>query len=665
MGLVVRKQVFSQRKVAHNLQDCYMGTYILQYMPHVYIFIINLVEIKVNMFHPKSLQQRTILFILMPIFLFLTIAGIFGYRAVRNLLLQQWGETALANLERTAHRVDMQLNRPKQVLLLLEGLDERDSGNGVRDFIIKRLKQEKGVVAVNVQWLDNHIGRDVHSMQRNQMMMMMDGENWHSNMGSLEISAPVYNIEHEGRTFSMVSNLSDENGKKTGRVEVVMDFDSLLAQIVKAPWWNVYEAYVVDISGNIIVSTGKNKLDGEGKDTSLFGNRGLLEQKTHTALMAKNAGTVFGPGQPPEEISGFYHLKEAPWTLVIVAPGEKILQPIIHFRLLYFLTAAACIGIILVFIRLMITQTTRSIKKISQNASDLALGIFGAPLPVTSSDEVGELTRNFNAMTSQLQKGLQLQEAMDIAREVQLTLLPQDDIIADGIELSGRSIYCDETGGDYFDFIVSEDTPGKLHILLGDVVGHGIGAALLMATLRALVRSRIHQPGTPAQMITDVNRELCLDTEESANFASLFYMDINMPAGEMVWVRAGHDPAIVYHPASETFTELKGKGVVLGLDNTCEYSSSRLTIGDEKICILIFSDGSWEVENEEQEQFGKKRLKDIIRENHHLSAKELLRCIVTAIDTFRGTIDLNDDITLVCISMDGAIFHESQRKNHE
>ena len=622
------------------------------------------------MFHPKSLQQRTIIFILLPIFVFLTVAGIFGYRAVRGLLLQQWGETALANLERAAHRVDMQLNRPKQVLLLLEGLAERESGNQIRDFIIKRLQQEKGVVAVNVQWLDKNTGHEALSSQQNQMMitmrnqmMMANGGNWHSNLGSLEISAPVYNIEHEGKTFSIVSNLSDENGKKTARVEVVMDFDSLLAQIAKAPWWNVYEAYVVDISGNVIASTGKDKPGVERQDAGLFGNRGLLERRTHTALMAKTAGTVFGPGQPPEEISGFYRLKEAPWTLVVVAPGKKVLQPIIHFRLLYFLTAAACIGIILIFIRLMISQTTRSIKKISQNASELALGVFGAPLPVTSRDEVGELTRNFNTMTSQLQKGLQLQEAMAIAREVQLTLLPQDDIIAEGIEVSGCSIYCDETGGDYFDFIVPEDTPNKLHILLGDVVGHGIGAALLMATLRALIRSRIHQPGTPAQIITDVNRELCLDTEESSNFASLFYMDIDMQSGEVVWVRAGHDPAIVYHPASETFTELKGKGVMLGLDNECEYSSSRLTVGDEKNCILIFSDGSWEVENEKQEQFGKKKLKDIIRKNHHLCARELLQCIVTAIDTFRGIIDLNDDITLVCISMDGTIIHDSHRKN--
>ena len=604
------------------------------------------------MFHPKTLQQRTIIFILVPVFLFLTFAGLIGFRAVRKVLLTQWGETAVANLEREAHNIDMLLNRPKQILSLLEGLNKKKSTGNIQKFIIDQLNKIEGVVDVKVDWPENMNGRGNWGMRRR----MTNNGSWYGANEVVAITAPAYNVEHNSKTFSLVSNLVDETGKKTGTIEVIIDFESLISQTVQTRWWNIYKAYLVDLNGNILTSTINEQNKIAGQDAKVFGATGILEQKTLTALKDKKSGTVFGPaslGRPPEEISGFYRLKEAPWTLVVVAPGKKVLQPIIHFRLVYFLTAAACIGIILLFIRLMITQTTEAIKKVSQNANDLARGIFTEPLPVTSRDEVGELTRNFNTMSSQLQKGLQLQEAMNIAREVQLTLLPQADYSADGVEVSGLSVYCDETGGDYFDFIESDSHPGRLHVVVGDVVGHGIGAALLMATLRALVRSRIDQAERPDQLIADVNRQLCRDTSESGNFASLFYLTVDAERRELQWVRAGHDPAILFVPARKKFDDLKGKGLVLGLDADFQYQTNTYSLAGEKVVILISSDGAWEAENEAREQFGRQRLKDLVAKNHHLSPSALLERITAAIDEFRGSIPLHDDITLVAISIDG------------
>ena len=89
------------------------------------------------MYHPKTLHQRTIIFILVPIFLFLTLAGLFGFRAVRKVLLDQWGQAALANLERAAHNIDMRHNQPKQILFLLEDLTKNNSSDTIHKFIIK------------------------------------------------------------------------------------------------------------------------------------------------------------------------------------------------------------------------------------------------------------------------------------------------------------------------------------------------------------------------------------------------------------------------------------------------------------------------------------------------------------------------------------------------
>jgi phosphoserine phosphatase RsbU/P len=605
---------------------------------------------KIDVFHPKSLHQRTIFFILVPIFLLLTLAGVFGYHAVKKVLLDQWAETALANLERAGHNIDMQLKRPKQILFLLEGLRKKESTDNIHRFIIDQLRKTDGVVSVKVIWPENMVVQGIWLMRHR----MTGSGKWNNSRGIFDITTPVYNVKHKSKTFSMVSDLVDDKKEKSGRIEVIIDFESLISQTIQTPWWNIYKAYLIDLSGNVLISTLNEQHKALGQDTKLFGTTGILEQKTLAALKDKKSGTVFGPGRPPEEISGFYRLKEAPWTLVVIAPGEKILQPIIHFRLVYFLTASACIGVILLFIRLMITQTTQAIKKVSQTANNLAQGIFGEPLTVTSKDEVGELTRNFNTMTSQLQKGLQLQEAMGVAQEIQLTLLPQNDYSDNGLEVSGLSVYCDETGGDYYDFMESDTHPGKLHIMVGDVVGHGIGAALLMATLRALVRARIDQPGSPHQLIADVNQQLCRDTSQAGNFASLLYLTIDAARQELQWVRAGHAPGILFNPASGEFMEIEGKGLVLGINSDYQYQTNTLALAREKLVLLIGSDGAWEVENEHGEQFGKQRLKDTIAANSHLPPSTLLCCIISSIDDFRGRAALHDDITLVAITIDGA-----------
>ena len=148
-------------------------------------------------------------------------------------------------------------------------------------------------------------------------------------------------------------------------------------------------------------------------------------------------------------------------------------------------------------------------------------------------------------------------------------MLPQKPFQNEHIDIAGRSIYCEKTGGDYFDFFPLPGTNGnKIAIAVGDVVGHGIPAALLMTTVRAMLRD----PDDPARgpgnkSIADVNRLLCMDTSISCDYMTLFVMVIGPDKKELSWVRAGHEPAIVYDPASDRFDELNGDGMALGIDS--------------------------------------------------------------------------------------------------
>lgn len=596
-------------------------------------------------FQPVTLQQRTLFYILVPTFLLLVVLSIGGFVLVRGVLLNQWGETAIATLQRTAHEIDMRLSRPKELLLLLEDDNDPELNRQVFASVQRRIAALDGVVGVAVEWR-----KEVEPAAADPAKQPGAMAGMHSSHGNrFVITTPQYDKDLKNRTVSMMFVFASSTGQGMGRVEVSFSFDALIAEVIRAPWWKSNKAYLVDDSGNVLVGTSLESALEDHFPSRAFGTLSALEQNTLEAMRANPHGTVFGPGTPPEEVSGYYHLSEAPWTMVIMAPGESILQPLIRFKNFYFFSFSACILLILLLIRITTSRLTTRIKDISRAADDLAKGRFGPPLAVTTRDEVGELAGSFNKMSRQLRQRLRMKEAIDVAREVQQNLLPQAGFVAPGLEAAGLSLYCDETGGDYFDIIRFADNDRKIGVAVGDVVGHGIGAALLMTTVRALLRCRIAQPGRLSEVVRDVNRLLCQDTAVSGSFVTLFYLEVDRRQNSVGWIRAGHEPAIVYSPGTKQFSELKGQGVALGVDAARSFRYNELPVAEEEQVILIGSDGAWEVENEGGEQFGKERLKHYLATAAGLPPDRILQTIVDEISRFRGGKPPQDDITLVAV----------------
>ena len=158
--------------------------------------------------------------------------------------------------------------------------------------------------------------------------------------------------------------------------------------------------------------------------------------------------------------------------------------------------------------------------------------------------------------------------ALNLAQEVQQNLLPQRSPRLESIDVIGRSLYCDETGGDYFDFL--ELSENRLGVVVGDVTGHGVAAALLMASVRGFLRARATLSQSPAEIITGVNRLTSVDTAETGQFMTLFYLVLDHQTNRITWVRAGHDPGLLYCPATDRFEELSGTGLALGVDEDWE-----------------------------------------------------------------------------------------------
>ncbi|MDH3559073.1 MAG: SpoIIE family protein phosphatase [Deltaproteobacteria bacterium] len=594
----------------------------------------------------KSLQQRLMLFLFLPVAVLLIGMGMIGFFYARNSLLTQWREAAVLKLQRAAHEVDMRLSRPLKWLEMYNNTGGEHFDEHTQEWILEQLRQLEGVVRVELDRVDEerddpmvHMHREQHGAQGSMMSGMM---NFHR-ARIAEITPPRYDTLLQHETVSIISELHDKDGVKLGQLEVVIRFNYLLENLGATGWWQSRRSFLVDNTGKVLVCTDPDRRRlGENNDP--------LELATLKAIKEQKSGTILGEGHPPSEVSGFYQLEEAPWSVVMVAPGREILAPIVKFRHYYIVGGSLFVLLILLLIRLVTGRTVSSIKDVSSAAANIAQGDYTASLPVRTQDEVGQLIRNFNTMTSQLQERMELKEAMGLAMEVQQSLLPKEAPRIEGFDIAGQSIYCDETGGDYYDFIeFSELGHGRVGVAVGDVAGHGIAPALLMTTVRALLRSRIIQPGSLAQIITDVNRLLCIDTSESGNFMTLFFMLMDSDNREVQWVRAGHEPALVYDPSTDSFSELYGDGIALGVDETWSFQENRQELWSDSQIVLIGTDGIWESENLQGEGFGKKRLREIIRSHKHHTSQEIVHAITKALADHRQTAPQQDDITMVVV----------------
>ena len=290
--------------------------------------------------------------------------------------------------------------------------------------------------------------------------------------------------------------------------------------------------------------------------------------------------------------------------------------------------------------------------EIIQTLRGVRNGQFDKKVRVTSNDEIGYTGDVINEMTDGLIERERMQQSLNLAREVQQNLLPKSNLKVNGFDIAGKSIYCDETGGDYYDFISIQDADKqKIGVAIGDVSGHGISSALLMATVRSSLRQRASLPGSTARIITDVNRQLVQDVEDSGQFMTMFFLAFTTESRHLEWVRAGHDPAIIYDPGSDSFSELGGSGIALGVDVEWIYEDNKKTDFSNGQIIFLSTDGIWEARNKKGEMLGKKPILNLIRQNASSDATQILDAVFNGLEKFIGGVKIDDDITSVVIKM--------------
>ena len=303
---------------------------------------------------------------------------------------------------------------------------------------------------------------------------------------------------------------------------------------------------------------------------------------------------------------------------------------------------------------------TGSVHELFDGTERIRQGDFTHRIPIRRRDQLGELADSFNSMTASIEDLLQqkaekerLEQELRIAREIQMSLLPQGPVRMPGLALTG---YCEparEVGGDYYDFLPIDDQ--RLGILIADVAGKGTSAALYMAELKGLMLSLSQRHRSPRALLIDANRIMSrqLDTR---SFITMTYAVVDLEARTLTHARAGHCP-LLYLPAAlprQPSATLTPDGLVLGLqidngetfDRLLEEVTIPLAAGD---LFVLYTDGVTEATNDAGEWFGERRLAALIEEHGELPFDELRDRMLREVDAFAGAQAQHDDMTWVLV----------------
>ncbi len=245
----------------------------------------------------------------------------------------------------------------------------------------------------------------------------------------------------------------------------------------------------------------------------------------------------------------------------------------------------------------------------------------------------------------ELRDKLDLKSDLEIAREIQFGLVPPGPFLQNGTAIHCYMRPANTVGGDYYDIIQLEEK--KVGIVIGDVAGKGMPAALMMALLQGSLRTLITAGHRASELMTKLNEYLCANIPEN-KLVTLFYGELDTATGEFRYVNAGHNAPVLIR-ANGALERLAATSLVMGIDPEAQFQ-----VKDDLIQsadrLLLFTDGLTEAFNVKEQEYGEQRLTSFLQRNSKMPSDELIKALVADVVKFCGAERPGDDMTLVAIS---------------
>lgn len=251
---------------------------------------------------------------------------------------------------------------------------------------------------------------------------------------------------------------------------------------------------------------------------------------------------------------------------------------------------------------------------------------------------------DLHAAQAELVETRKLEHELTLAREIQVSLLPKALPAIAGYDFGARLEPMMQVGGDFYDFIPLDET--HLGIAVGDVSGHGVSAALIMAITVALLRAEACRGCSPAEVLTAVNSQL-LKLGANRMFVTALYGTLDTASGAFTYARAGHEPLLVVSAEGEaTCYQLAGQGRLLGLFDAVALNDATIMVSPGS-ALLLYTDGVIEARSPAREFYGEERLSELAAANYRITAQALCDRIIASVEQHTGQLPQSDDITVV------------------
>lgn len=261
---------------------------------------------------------------------------------------------------------------------------------------------------------------------------------------------------------------------------------------------------------------------------------------------------------------------------------------------------------------------------------------------------VRDITERKRAEKAFLENSRMLRD-MELAKQIQLSLLPTAPPMITGVSLAGYCLPATHVGGDYYHF--SDRGDGIVDLVVADVSGHSIGAALMTAEARAVLRARLATGSSAGQVLKSMNEILHEDLGRSELFITVFCASFDTASRTLTYANAGHPPGLLFRHSGRSCQWLDADGLIMGIRDSVTFEEKQLQLQSGDL-LLLYTDGVTEADDGRGQFFGNERLCEILRSCHRESPQTIIDTILLRVAAFSVTIPLEDDVTMVVMKVD-------------
>ena len=400
---------------------------------------------------------------------------------------------------------------------------------------------------------------------------------------------------------------------------------------------------VILAKDDMIIASGLRSLEVE-RLSDLCPGYDKIQKNTITE-MAVNAATGMGMIKEVNDLTAVFFIPESE----IYSGRDQTLAYLLFGLLVLFMM------LFLIISATVQRNVVQRIQVVNRGLGQIRAGNLNEKVDVKGNTEFEELSLGINTTVDALKETMREiaeknRQEMEFAREVQNSALPSGSLAGRGFEVLGSMQAAKDVGGDFYDyFLIGED---KLGIVVADVSGKGVPAALFMMTAKTLIKNFVLGGKTPAEALRFANVQLC-ENNEKGMFVTVWLGILDLTDGRMEFANAAHNPPLLKKDG-EPFQYMDYKkyrrGLVLGGLEETQYRNNEIFLSQGDV-LFLYTDGVTEAANRDLKLYGEERLKACMEANYKLAPEVLLRAVRSDIDDFAAGMEQYDDITMVLLKM--------------